>query len=977
MWWTFPHPMTEVKKNPEQRTYDEVIIDALAQHENPYIQVFAEYCRLTDSGKFDQEKVSKIVHETLIRRNTQYYRGVPEESKRPYPNTPFYDAEGLQLDNLRTFDDPIFAELLDEQQAFIIRKTNEINDRIAQKMTEVDKGSSVIRLKHLLGRIVKREQTAYVPYTNLEKSRYVQEQYPKRTIIDQDFLDPDSEHYVEKYEIKQDPVYKSLQGQTELLEKPQRRQDKEQPPSIDELQRLYIDLMTDLYEQALRATGKHNDPKRQGFFIGFVKNLDDLENDVFMTDSRNVHSNFPDMVSHIISEVELTDPELYLQLDAQNQYLSLLENYIHYYSTERVDETKEDITDALADPLYFLKRNKLRSPPDPKDPRHNDVNAILHIITWTQRLDKPELLKAVVPGSFGERKEGEVEITGMLEAATNKKRKLEIYKSQTSRVDKSLGTIDEYLKDLNAKPYAIMVGDPMHVAQFPDRISVYPHPKDSSEKFSDYATFSEGLQLQSQVTVESAKAFVLNENSSDAIDLALPQYAPVVNIRAYAPPRDGMGNRVEYLLCGQDYRLLYESKTGHYRMQLLTERAKSAGQTGIMYEASLDFVEKQKDIPRQVDTVDISTQRLNSLCRSLEQAGFGLLSEKLKETLKVGTFDRVKSLFTGEKFQRTSEDVARAIRDSITYGFDKDDADLQTANAIIASGVSGELDFSFLPDTNKGRKAKIEVQCRHVAKLYSMILNYLYDQSGSVGEVSSSHLMADVNPTETVLKGFRVFTMGHADTQGIFTDAQETVRFQQDLTPRASGSNRDLIDAAKKQNEVLLEELTQVRRELNGKLSPEDAFYVEIASGDVSFSEFIIRLKRDVGAYIPEYKGDSNKIAKFAEDPPTLKDPSEFINTLKTKPLAAVLNILWYFQAHGKEALQNEVAMSPIKKVLQTEVELFTRLKNRENHNVRKSPQDASFIDELVVSSRIAEKLIQLIEGFERVEEEAEEEMVA
>ena len=943
---------SEIRERKEVRKIEasEAIAYLTAVDRHPVLQVMGEYIRAAEFGEFNQAKVLKNIQEHLT--DLQHAHPHKKDVVQLDPNSFFngsvgyINGEGIS----RLYTE--FEEMPDAVRVFLSEYTTSLNVKIKNAFEQVSNTPEVQRIQRVLFQLLDdQEAPADRLLRQSEKDRHIRQEFLQRT--GREFAGGAD---------KQDPVYVRSQRYVEFATMPQTAPQNE-GITREELTNTYVRLMRSLYNSIKTRTDPTYNPLTVQFgheiTLGGYIHL--LITDAMGTQELSVYELFA-----MFNQNKLSDPNLYVEALSQYKLITLIESYI--YAIEDAEEKVTvvgEITEALGDPTKFLSNYELIS-------SHRQVTAFFgELIKWIQITEKIvwEAPSAEM-GFFGKAKNGVDLVSLLVKNLRNQKLQTELF-SGFAATDQDLTSLFSYLKKL-FKVSVAMTGHPLHVMRFPQVVSVFkPESMSAYSNFIDYREFVEDRSLSPQVTVRNQVAFQSQdgeEGETKYVYLALPQYAPVASLAISS------GNEAEKqeLIIGKDFQLEYQKKTGHYRVKLLSQTALDAGRKGIKYVAGVDFIDQQKELPKKVNAIELPSEKIGALSEALRNAGFDRLAERLQETLQPHFLKRVRLQLTGQDARYSSDDVTRAIRDSVYYSFaTPGSTETKIAHQIVSAATDGELDFSFLPQVvpDKASQARIRVQCGHVAELYAVIMNYLLTNEGKSSQLYASSLFADPTEGVTTMMGFRLFGIGHADTRGVVTDSNGQVQqFQEDLTPSPSiATARDAVRSAFSNIKQVSARLNGLKKSLDSNVPAPHHFYQEISSNEKSFNEYILQLKREAGEHSQEFHKNLNELDNFIQaEPGIYRSPDELMEIMKAKPLAAVINILLFLQDKGSKFIQLHPEVEYIKEVLSTLKEWFQLTQNRENTPHRVSEEEKEFINELSSASGIGEKLQVLIESLER-----------
>jgi hypothetical protein len=940
---------SEVTNNPIKDrkvfTVEQTIEYLTDSKRDPVLQVVGEYIRAAEGGEFDEKRVLKNIRRHLVNIHANGFLErlltQPKVDIKEFFNSHLGYLTSMSISSL--YDS--FVQMPDEVKAFLEEYSQLLNTKIETTYQQTLQKDQVLRIVGILSLMV-NQQPIYRPLRQYERDRFVQEEFQRRT----------GQSFKAKLDA-QHPVYRRAIKQSDFMTVPEFSAQREQV-TLAELKNMYIRLIKELYDDVMFRT----DPTYNPLQTTFSEDQQITEHfRLHLTDNKGKKPFLRDELSEMIADLRLTEPDFYLEATSRMKLTYLLYRYIdNFNNKEEWTEVVEDIKNAKDDLVeYLCKEEKV-------DIHKQLISSFLGgVVAWIHRTEKHVWqVNPTKEGVFGKTRNG-LELLALFV----KELKTESFGSQVfsdfGLTDQELTGLFSFMKDM-FKVNVSLSGNPLHVVRFPGVVSVFRQESVAiAGSFLDYKQFMSDRNLQSRVQARSHIGFTQQEHD-DSIYLALPQYAPVAEITVFAQDDAGKSELTE----GQDYQLQYEPKTGHYRIQLLSVEAKVAGKKGIQYVVGLDFIDQQKDVPKKVNTVELSAEKVKNVCEALQSAGFGRLAERLQRSLQPTLLKRMRLQFAGKEFQYSSDEVVQAVRESVYYSYaTQGSEEVAIANKIVSNAVDNELDFSFLPQVapDRAAQARIRVQCRHVAKLYSEILNYLLiDNKDKQGQTYESDLFADPTGGVTGMMGFKVFTFGHSDTQGVIINASgETQRFDQDLTPGPSvGTAVDAVRSALTNIQQIISRLTELKKSLDGDLSATDRFYIEIQSNEKSFDQYIRELKREAAEYSHLFRDRQKELDTFVHAEPGVYRPtSELMDIMKDKPLAAVVNIILFFQEHGNDFIHRQQEVGQIKHVLSTLVEWFQQVKAKEPTQNKSRESDRVFLDELSNASRIAEKLLLLIES--------------
>lgn len=261
-----------------------------------------------------------------------------------------------------------------------------------------------------------------------------------------------------------------------------------------------------------------------------------------------------------------------------------------------------------------------------------------------------------------------------------------------------------------------------------------------------------------------------------------------------------------------------------------------------------------------------------------------------------------------------------------------------------------------------GYRSLIRVQCGQVAKLYSVITNYLLDDSIVEGNATESSLFVDPLQKLTSPLGVRIFSSAHADTrlEGQLADSRN-IRLEKDLTP--GPGLRTAIDATRSalhSANQLFQRLQKIQADLKDLEDPQSktSFLIEVSTNQKTFKEYIFQLKEEAAHYSFLFQNKNEQAKQWIyNEPGTYQTLEELPYTLKTKPLAAVVNILLFLQDKGVSVLFDPAAKKQIQNILSSIKELFHAIQKKDSLTQKEDPKYQPFIKELTDASKLAEKI--------------------
>lgn len=524
-----------------------------------------------------------------------------------------------------------------------------------------------------------------------------------------------------------------------------------------------------------------------------------------------------------------------------------------------------------------------------------------------------------------------------------------------------LGSIMDIIKSITNIKLS-MTGNPLNLARFPSALSVFNPSKLHSPEFTfqNYSELVKDQPLNSKVTVASRVPFKATEDG-ETVYIALPQYAPIARIDVA-----GSDSLDETLILNEDYILEYEQKTGHYRLTLISDRAKKTGRNGLIYNVGLDFLDKQISVPTQVYEIELSSDKVVDICRILAEAGFGKLASNLEQSLTPKKNPLKRSRENKNKY--TTKDIADAIGKSIYYSFGSSSSqETLAANEILKEAIDANLDFSFLAtptSKDKTEEAKIKVQCAQVAELYAILINYLFADSTSLQLIKafSSQLFTDPTGGITTTMGFKVFSSPHGDTRAIIASNDGIYRFQEDVTP--SLGLLSVIDAAKSAFSSTIrikQRLAELKAGFEGNFSNLDRYYLNLISDQNSFDMQVRDLKKEIAELSNLFKNPAEIERFVAAEPGQYKNIYELVQTVDTNPLAAVMNIILLFQDKGKDGLASNEERDNAIKVLSDIIRWANDFRGMDEFRQRLSQAEEKFKNEVIQASYTAQKLLLII----------------
>jgi len=940
---------------------------------SPGERLLGEYVIFHERGTLNVPKVRELIKE-IYKDDASVTRNPGGELLVQGLVTKYFEARRLYT----------VADAKMQRKAQYPREINEYLFKIINDVVKEDKEASVtaaqspdvVNILHLMSRAMntKEEQSAR-PLNQLEKNRFVQDEYGKYQRIFNLNDDPNSGDLPHRT----DPLYRGLVKRAEVMDVQDIKKN-EQPLTREQLEGQYLVLVKDLDKKVkkfLTVVGSE-DP----YTLAFEQNPFNGEKEIISRDQDGkaviitaAHAtNYWEALQEYLDIVKVTDRNTYNEFINQFYLLNVLREYILTYEDVTERETRiEEIEKVLVNPADFLSLplDNIHIPKTVDEMARDSSGYFGMIVNEIQRLESTPVLEGEADskdGFLGKKKGWGKIANEILRKKVFGRASEKILHSFAPTTQELGGVLDVITDQLDIK--SVMTGNPAHLARFPGGLSVMPEEMREKEEFRNYTDFSQAVDLSAKVHVKNTIPLSSNQTRANAfVYLALPQYAPIASLYIRS------GNTE--LQIGNDIELQYGKKTGHYRLRLLSERAQQLAQQGITYDAGLDYITKQPELPKRVEQVQLNPEKISTVCESLRQAGFDRLANRLEKSLQPNLKKKMRGVFTGEKPLFTSSDVAHAIRDSIYYSFKtkENDPDLQVATQVVGASVDGELDFSFLPrNISDNQRDRIQVQCGNVAKLYGVLLNAL--MNGEMMAYQSSLLVDPFDGLTSVL-GVKIFTGAHSDTRAVIQGEEELQRFDQDLTPGIS--LRSAVDAVKslfQSKKSVDENLSDTKKRLEKKKIErieEKNPYLGIIWVEDRFNLIVTELKKEVALASPDLAKVYGGIDDFVARPPgAYRQPEELLEVLKKKPLSATMNAVLYLQDKGLEGLKNTEKREALKKTMKTETELYQQLQNRDEDPRRRQYSDAVFVEDLNNAARVAEKMLLIIEAYEQAPKVAE-----
>jgi hypothetical protein len=871
---------------------------------HPALQVLGQFIRAEEMGSIDR---TSIIKATAIHLSNM---GWEEDA---FPEF-FYELGQVAGEEMAKVQKAI-NHLPPPVASFLHGYSRRINDKMEAASADAIGHPSVQQMVALLEQIAGKGAYAEQPLTEAEKARVVRDYFIRRVGREPDW--PDKQHR----------IYREAQRFANFTTMPKKAGYKHAPEST---RYMYTRIIKDLYDEISMRIRSDYSPLQSNIEV-----LHDTYYAFTITDSKREYPcSFLGQIEMMAYKVITIDPAFYNIAQAQLHLLRLAESHLaaeFFQDPEEYQSSILDIKSALQDPMAYVYEEE--SPIDTNAPiTWETIGKMVH---WLQRSSgyrwidhNPTRANTEPAGGIYDTAKGGLELLKILGNATHGPMQHNtIFRPRRAGAGEIVSVL-EYLRDM-VDVTAIMSGNPLHVMRFPDALSVFPEELRYTHKFTDYQPLVADTPLSSRVTIASRKKFVCPQYEPDAVYLALPPYTPVSTLALSYTPR-GQATLMK-LIEGQDFRLQYEPKTGHYRAQLLSERALKAGREGINYVAGLDFIDKQKNVPEQVTVIELHPERVASLSAILREAGFARLADNLQQSL------------TGHQYD--SKTLASAIRASVYYSFKSHPSrEVRQASQRVHKALQhDDFDLSFLATLNhEGENGKIGIQCAQVACLYAELINYL--SPGSPDKAYANSLIPDVMEGITSIVGVRIYSIGHADTR-VILDSQRTRprRFQQDLTPQIPTPGT-IIDAGKS--------LAYDARLLFKRLDE-----LKVLADRQETIQQILRLKREAGIAMRLHNQELEAFVQTNESPAVASD--ELPRLAQIQPLGALANILLYTQQTSSVPSVDPQVSKHLLTALDLIIETFDHAAQHGLTNA--SSRDKPYIQELTHAARIAKQLRRII----------------
>jgi hypothetical protein len=910
----------EFIKQPEQAaTTTEEAVDYLTANErHPSLRVVGEYIRAEEiTSVLDQDRTISAVYE-----RTRPLRGQPD-----LVDTLSGDLGYSPGSYVGELNDAIDA-MPSGTKAFIASYIDKVNAYIYDTYSELAETPQVQRLCMLLAQSVEHESTD----RSLNESE-------KDQIIRQIFrhsvgVEPDRSH-------RKHPAYIDAVRRAEFMTMPDTQPVPDHYQS-ERLQHSYAMRAKEVYDTISRRIDPSYDPSS----IQIVPAVDEDDGTMYLQERNEKEQqtnrfNLFDL-KWMLEELLPSNPDFYGTAESQIILLQKVELYLATQPGLAKNRRLEDIRTTVNDPATYLYEHAKLS-----TERINSYT-LGGIVHWLQRRGGYEWAKPEpAQGASG----GLMTALRMFKLLSEVFRNREVSNTFFQQLKKNsvqydgMSSLLEYIRE-TFDVHATLQGNPFHVMRFPDTLSVMPDKLRSAYNFTDYRAYAAANILATRAEMRGRKKCFSTLTEPSLIYLALPQYAPVTTL---AIQYDGGPGSNTPLIDGIDYALEYEPKTGHYRIQLLTDQAQHAGKLGIEYKAGLDFIENQKNVPPLVTSFQLPADRLMQLSKSVQSAGFDKLAANLMHS------------FTPDK-RYTADDIARAVQQSVYYSFAHHPSrDVRVSNRLVYAAIAGELDGTSLAEI--GSDKKLGVQCQQVSTLYAMLLNYLLPVGSEQAHVSRQYV--NVAGGLTGIAGFKAYSVTHADTQRVIANTSHPpLRFQKDVTPGPSlGTLVDATKSAGQDAKLIVQTLAKMSDAL-GKVS---SYHEYMRRQERNFSQTIAGLKREVAESISEFNGNERDIEAFvSSDPRPYRQPHELIDLMQTRPLHAVANIILYLQDlnqnHGQDQSADLVLVADAVTINHILSSLLEWSRTAAQHTVPvRSSMDKQFREDILKAAPIAEELQKLL----------------